>query len=323
MTDHFRTLPNELIIEISRHVKPRHIVSFATLCKKFKLLGARELNKHQALKTTFQRVLQERQCAVHVSQLENIFYRILIRLDRVVISGADLPPELHLSTVFTAFPTVTSLEASGIVQEGTSREELDFPLKKGSSDIRNLNLESCIVPYPVLFYLIRSARCLQRFTYSQPENRQVDNRTDSWSTFDWLHPSLISHASMSLKELTLRCSSSMPNPRPPFYLKPFRSLRVLNIDFALLMGNMCHATDEMATILPASVKILNLYGCIVESLEWLLELVESLAGSKEEELPCLKELNFKDTHFKRLYNASHTGEVCEVARRAGIEMTIT
>ena len=323
MTAYLTALPNELIIEILGHVKPRDIVSFTTSCKKLKLLGARQRREHQELRSTFQRVLVVKQPSLHISQITNIFYQILIGLDKVVISGVNLPHSLHLSTLFAALPSVASLEAKGIVQEAVSRDEVDFPLMSGSTNIRNLNLESCNVPDPILFSLIRSSRSLQSLAYSQLGNGHGNNRNGTSSAFVWVHAGLIGQGSTSLKELTLRCSSSMPNTRAPFNLQCCRSLRVLNIDFALLMGNKRYATNEVATFLPASVHILNLYGCIVESLEWLVELVKSLAKSKERELPCLKELNFKETLFKRFYSASHTGEVCEVARRAGIEITIT
>ena len=324
MMDCLSSLPNEIIFEILGHIKPRDIENFTTSCKKLYLLGVKQRRQHRALKTSFQRVLQARQGSIPASGITELLYQILIELDKVVISKKDIPLTLHLSTIFAALLSVTSLKASGIIQESPSHDELTFPLTPRSSDMQDLTLEGCTIPDITLFNLIKSTKSLQCFTYSQLGNYDGSTRNGPPSAFVWACAALVEHASTSLKKLTLRSFSQVPESQAPLTFKSCDNLRVLSVDFALLMGNRQHATNEMITFLPTSLKVLNLHSCVIESLTWLLELVNSAVESKgKERSPRLEELHFKGTHFKRSYTALQIGEVCEVARQAGIETTVT
>ena len=312
-------IPNEIINEILGHIELIDLESVIMSCKKFYSAGSKRLKEHQDIKTNFRRVLQASQGSYQASEIARILHRIWIEPDEAKIRIFDLPASLPLMTVFAGLASLTSLKVKGYVQMTLSPDDVQFILNPCSSNIQNLILEECVLPDLVLFNLIKSTMSLRRFSYSwlgSDHNRPL-------SGFLWVRAAIVAHASTSLKELTLRRGLSMPASHDPFTFKSCYNLLVLNIDFELLMGKEHRTTTKMVKFLPTSLKVLNLYGCTVGSIGWLLDLVKSVVKSKERELLCLKEMNFKESLFKWSRDALQVGQVCEVAGRAGIEMAIT
>lgn len=104
--------------------------------------------------------------------------------------------------------------------------------------------------------------------------------------------------------------------------KSHRNLRVLTIDYALLMGDKFHATDKMVNLLPKSLEILNLYGYNSWNFGPFQEIVEWVARVKGRQIPCLKEMNFVKTVCVDNHTTSQIRRLCAVAGEAGIAMTI-
>ncbi|CAD6575336.1 MAG: hypothetical protein ASARMPREDX12_007228 [Alectoria sarmentosa] len=197
------------------------------------------------------------------------------RLLEVEISGIN--SEMHnlcLLTVFAALPSVTSLKAYGLFGKDWYHHSA-LSLTPHSSNLRDLALEACNVSCSALVNLIKSAKSLRSFTYSYPENPYRRYRSDTPSAFTWVCAALFEYTSTSLEELTLRGPPFNPNSRiPECSFKSYQVLRVLSIDYALLMGgDKILADSKIVKVLPASLEILNLFRCYIYS-AWFKELVK-------------------------------------------------
>ncbi len=188
-------------------------------------------------------------------------------------------------------------------------QNFKFPLNEGSSKVEVLTLEGCTISSPALFNLVRCTKSLRSFTYSQLDYSDSLNSDDANFSITWVCEAL-QYASTSLQELTLRRSHFSPNSRNACSFTRYRNLRVLRIDFALLMGGQYHATDKIHSLLPGSLEVLNFHGCRIKSPEWLSEFVRWVVRVKRRLLHRLTELNFLDTSSKRSYASSQIEELC-------------
>lgn len=246
----------------------------------------------------------------------------LSRLQQVEISGANLPMHsLGLLTVFAGLPSVISLKACGLDADGSSWDR-DFSLIPQSSNLRDLTLEHCTFSCSAMFNLIKSAKSLRSFTYSLPEDR----RNNTTSSFIQARAALLQDAWVSLEELSLRQPYFNPAPtnRTECSFKSWQKLRVLTINYAYLMSNKIRTTDDAASLLlPASLEVLNLFGCCIRSPEWFKDLVAWVARVKEREVPCLKELSFKEAMGLNMCRAGDMSELYAAAIAAGFELNVT
>ncbi len=247
----------------------------------------------------------------------------LSRLLEVEIEGTiGFSHPLYLLAFFAALPSVTSLKGCELIDDSRTLDEVEFPLAEGSSKVENLFLDGCTVSCPALFNLVRCTKPLRSFTYSQLDYSSSLNSDDADFSIEWVCAAF-QYASTSLQDLALRRSHFLPSSRDACSFKCYRNLRVLSIDFALLMGDQYYATTKIDTLLPRSLEMLNLYGYRVESLESLIQFVKFVVRVKARLLPCLEELNFLDTSSKRRYTSSQIEEVCAMTGRAGFVMTLT
>ena len=248
----------------------------------------------------------------------------LSRLREVEIHGTNAPTHrLELATACAALPSVISLEAHRLVEGPLDSPDSTYEPAPQSSSVRDLKIIGCRFSPNTLFKLIRSAKSLRSLTYTY------------WCPYDgthlsfaWVRAALLQFASTSLEELTLRRSHSSPEgERMECSFKSYRNLRVLNIDYGLLMGDKFRTTNKIVTGLPASLEILNLYGCDASGYrprsKWIPELVNWIIRVKERKIPCLKELNLEDTWNLSCFDPAQIKESCLAAKRAGFEMTVT
>ena len=244
------------------------------------------------------------------------------RLLEVEISGISL--EMHnlcLLTIFAALPSVTSLKARRLFGEDWHHHKA-FSLTPHSSNLRDLDLEGCNISCSAFFNLIKSAKSLRSFTYSYPEYSDRCYRSETPPAFTWACAALFEYTSTSLEELTLCGYQFIPNPKTSeCSFRSYQILRVLTIDYALLMGNKILATNNIVTVLPASLEILNLFGCHIDNASFK-ELVKWTIKVKEREVPRLKELNFKQTLGLWHFTVEEMEKVCATAVEAGFELNV-
>lgn len=241
----------------------------------------------------------------------------LSRLREVEISGTTTPTHrLEMAAACAVLPSIISLEAHRLVEGPLDSAGPTFGLAPHSSSVQNLTINDCRSSPNTLFNLIRSVKSLRslRYTYSGKGTHP---------SFTWVRAALLPFVSTSLEELTMhRCHSSPDWDRMECSFRSYCSLRVLTIDYGLLMGDKYDTTNKIVTVLPASLEILNLHGCPFYNSGWLQELVNWIVRVKSRKLPRLKELNFEQTSYW-CCTASQIREMCAAAAEAGFRMTVT
>ena len=238
----------------------------------------------------------------------------LSRLRDLTIFGnlSNLTPGHRFESIAAcaALPSVVSLEARRVVEEPLESAEPSLELAIRSSSVRNLEIFECSFSAQTIFSLIRSAKSLHSFSYDYDS---VGNPVSC----AWVRAALLRYASRSLEELTLRCSElHLYRFREECSFRSYCNLRVLTIDYGLLMGNKYNETNRIVSLLPSSLEVLNLHECRVDDLSWFRDFVNWVIRVKSRLLPSLKELN-----FKAMWSRYPDEEVLEIA--AGAPFCIT
>ncbi|CAF9938624.1 hypothetical protein IMSHALPRED_001027 [Imshaugia aleurites] len=237
---------------------------------------------------------------------KNPLWSSLSRLCNLKIFGNLLPSHRFRSiAACAALPSIVSLEARELVEEPLDSAEPSLELKPHLSSVRNLKIRDCRFSAQTIFSLIRSAKSLQSFTYTY-------YREGSSISCAWVRAALLRYASRSLEELTLHDSRFLPDwDGTGCSFRSYCNLRVLTIDYGLLMGNKYYETNKIVSLLPSSLEVLNLHKCRFYLLEWFRDFVNWVIRVKSRLLPCLKELNFKE-----VWSWFSSEEVLEIAAGA-------
>lgn len=242
----------------------------------------------------------------------------LSRLREVKIFGTTAPSHrLDLAIACAALPSLITLKAHRLVEGPLDSAEHAFELTPRSSTVQDLTIYDCRYSADMLFKLIRSAKSLRSLTHTY-----IGEATRL--PFVWTHAALLQFASTSLEELTLRQPLLRPDlDRPECSFKSCQKLLILTIDYALLMGHKMRATNQIVAVLPASLQILNLFGCQIYSPAWFKKLIKWVVRVKKRKLPCLKQLNFEETlHVDQCSKEGIRG-LCAAAMKAGFELHVT
>lgn len=241
----------------------------------------------------------------------------LSRLIEVEIFGSSEPTHREeMATACAALPAIITLRVHGLVEGPPEPAESRLTLAPHSSSIQDLTLHDCDFSANALFNLIRSAKSLRSLTYSYSSD-------GTHRSFAWVRAALLQYASMTLEELTLHRSHYTPDwKRTGCSFKSYRKLRVLTIDYTLLMGAEFQTTDKMVNLLPKSLEILNLYGYNSWNFKRFQDIVKWVVRVKQRLVPCLKEMNFVETSHVDYHTTSQVKRLCAAAGEAGITMTI-
>ena len=214
-------------------------------------------------------------------------------------------------------------ELFGPESEDTIKSEFKedaIDLVPQTSSLQHLKLDGCVFRRHTLRKLIRSARSLRSLKYTYFKRHRQANPSHAV-----VCEVLLESASTTLMELALNYS-----PFSGFYFgkeldfSTYRNLRTLTIEYPSLMGWNFRATDKMATLLPASLETLVIRHCLIESPEWLRQVVGQLAKAKARLLPRLTELTLTDTIVKapRIRNVSILRGIYAIGAEAGIWTTV-
>ncbi|KAL9072309.1 MAG: hypothetical protein Q9161_003628 [Pseudevernia consocians] len=241
----------------------------------------------------------------------------LSRLREVEILGNFFPTHTSgLITACAALPSVVSLIAHQLVEGPPDTAKSPYEPVSRSSSVRDLEISDCRFSADTLFNLIRSTKSLRSFTYTYTGE-------GTHPSFSWVRAALLQFARTSLEELTLLRSHSDPDwYKMECSFKSYSNLRVLTIDYGLLMADKFQATNKIVTLLPASLEILNLYACNINSFTWFQEFVTWVVRVKGRLIPCLQELNFMQTTCLHCCTEDQIEELCARAAKAGFEMTV-
>ena len=242
----------------------------------------------------------------------------LARLRTVEIVGTNHPIDsINFAIVCAALPSIISLSAEGLVEGPIDPAGPGYELAPRSSSVQNIRINDCILSQDILFNLIGSAKSLRSFAY-------ISTRPDTYPPIAWALAALLQYASTSLEELTLHCPVVDQIWRTECSFRSYLSLRVLTIDYRLLMGRLYLARNKIVTLLPASIETLNLHGCSVfDDGKWVPDLVKWVARVKSRLVPCLKELNFMVRSFLYYYAKFQILDLCAIGLEAGITVTFT
>lgn len=163
----------------------------------------------------------------------------LSRLRKVSISGTfESIHRLELVTVCAALPSLILLGVGRLLEELPDCARSAIEIAPSSSSVRGLDIDHCCLSANALFNLIRSAKSLRSLKYT------CSGRA-THKSFAWVRAAVLQYASTSIEELTLRRSHYDPDwSKAEFSFKSYRNLRVLTIDYALVMGDKFHATDR-------------------------------------------------------------------------------
>lgn len=239
-----------------------------------------------------------------------------------VLGRASLTHRLELATACVALPSIVSVRARWLVEGPLDSAETTYQMVPRSSCVRDIEINDCCLSRDTWLNLIRAvkSKSLRSFKYSYSAG-------GDHPAYDWIYAALFRFSSKSLEELSLRRHYSLPLNSMEFDFKRFRKLRVLAIDYALLMGNKFEITKKAVSFLPKSLEILEIYPCRLHVLQWLPDLVDSLARAKRNRLPRLKELNYQPTlDFFPVGGFNRNPRFVElraIAAEAGFELTFT
>lgn len=242
----------------------------------------------------------------------------LSRLREVELVGRAKPTHsIKLATACAALPSIISLSAKGLVEGPLEPAWPSYDWPKRFSNVRNLRVNDWRLSQTMLFTLIGTAKSLRSFTY-------ICTRSKTYRPIAWARAALLQYASPSLEELALHCPVGKQKWSTECSFRSYQNLRVLTIDYRLLMGEHYQARNKIVTLLPASIETLNLHGCSVfDDDKWVRDLVKWVARVKSRLVPCLKELNFMVTSFLYYYATYQMLNLCANGMEAGITVTFT
>ena len=228
----------------------------------------------------------------HSSSLSRLRHAEIRRTSRDIF---PLRSDVQYLLAFAALPSVVSLEGYELF-DPFSRDNL-INLVPQSTSLQHLKLESCLFRRDTLGKLIKSARSLRSFTYIHVirHRRYID------PPHEWICEVLLESASTTLEALVLDYS-----PRLDFSFclgsqlrfSNFTHLQTLTIDYWSLTGPKFPATDEIPTLLPASLETLVITHFFIESYEWLRQFMEQIAKAKTSLLPRLTHLKLEEAYPK-------------------------
>ena len=243
----------------------------------------------------------------------------LAQLREVEIDGSGhAHNKWRLATAFAALPSVVSLTACCLVEESPNSAEPSIDVAPQSSAFRDLHIDRCRVSENAVLNMIRNTRSLRSFSYRRP-----GAEASTYPSFPWIYGALFQHASTSLENLSLRCSSvnkSLDNIECGF--QSYTKLRILTIDLRLYLGDRVRTPDMIVDLLPASLEVLTFLRCYIRNHAWFTESVHCMIKSKERKLPRLRILNLEDSALLESGTPLQIRSLRLEALRAGIGLTV-
>ena len=240
----------------------------------------------------------------------------LSRLREVEIVGTAQPTHnIKLAIACAALPSIISLSVEGLIEKPMNPARPSSEPAQRSSTVRNLQIKDCRLSQRMLSNFIGSPKVLRSFSY-------ICTTPSTHSSIAWARAALLQYASTSLKNLALHCPIANQVWTTECSFRSYSNLRVLHVDYRLLMGQLYRATDKITTLLPSSIQVLGLHGCDdFDDDKWVPELVKWVARVKSRLVPRLKKLDFKMTSFLYLHANFQMLDLCAIGLEAGIRVT--
>ena len=229
----------------------------------------------------------------HSSSLSRLRHAEIHRTSRDIF---PLRSDVEYLLACVALPSVVSVEGYELF-DPFSRDDL-IKLVPQSTSVQSLKLENCVFRHDTLEKLIKSARSLRSLICIHV----ITHRQHIDPPHKWICEVLLESASTTLEELVLDFS-----PRPDFgfcfgsqlRFSKYTHLQSLTIDYWSLIGPSFPATDQIPTLLPASLVTLVIRHFFMESYEWLRQFMEQIAKARKTNLlPRLLHLKLEEAYPK-------------------------